>query len=166
LYIGHGIYRAGTNEAWKNNNQIPDQINLLRSFATTQGSVHYNSSTFAKNPNGWNDSLQNNYYKYPALVPPMPWLDGNAPDAPTIQKKNVSSFVVNYNGKEKIKSFGLFSCASGVKANVKNAQLVKIIVATKTAVVDMSSVAHKKDEKLFIGSIDLNNNVSALVELN
>jgi len=138
----------------------------LRSFATTQGSVHYNSSTFAKNPNGWNDSLQNNYYKYPALVPPMPWLDGNAPDAPTIQKKNVTSFVVNYNGKEKIKSFGLFSCASGVKANVKNAQLVKIIVATKTAVVDMSSVAHKKDEKLFIGSIDLNNNVSALVELN
>ena len=96
----------------------------------------------------------------------MSWLDGNAPDAPTIQKKNVSNFVINYNGKEKIKSFGLFSCASGVKANAKNAQLVKIIVTTKTAIVDISSIAHKKDEKLFIGSIDLNNNVSTLVELN
>ena len=166
LYIGHGIYRGGTNEAWKDNNQIPDQINLLRSFKTTQGSVFYNSSTFAKNPNGWNDSLQNNYYKYPALVPPMPWLDDIAPDAPTIQKKNASTYVVNYNGKEKIKSFGIFSCASGIKANAKNAQLVKIMVAAKTCTVDASTIAHKKDEKLFIGSVDLNNNVSGLVELN
>jgi uncharacterized lipoprotein YddW (UPF0748 family) len=166
LYIGHGIYRAGTNDAWKSTSQIPDQINLLRSFATTQGSVFYNSNTFAKNPNGWNDSLQNNHYKYPALVPPMPWLDDVAPDAPTIQKKNGPNFVVNYNGKEKIKSFGIFSCGLGVKANTKNAQLVKLIVATKTAVVDISSITHKKDEKLFIGAIDLNNNVSTLVELN
>ncbi len=166
LYIGHGIYRGGTNDAWKNTNQIPDQLNLLRSFKTTQGSVFYNSSTFAKNPNGWNDSLQNNYYKYPALVPPMPWLDDTAPDAPTIQKKNTFSFVVNYNGKEKIKSFGIFSCATGIKATIKNAQLVKIMVGTKTCTVDISTVLRKKDEKLFVGSIDLNNNVSTLIELN
>ena len=166
LYIGHGIYRGGTNEAWKDNNQIPDQLNLLRSFKTTQGSVFYNSSTFAKNPNGWNDSLQDNYYKYPALVPPMPWLDDTAPDAPSIQKKNASNFVVNYNGKEKIKTFGIFSCATGVKATIKNAQLVKIIVATKTSIVDISTIAHKKEEKIFVGSIDLNNNVSNLIEFN
>jgi len=29
LYIGHGIYRAGTNEAWKNTNQIPDQYKFI-----------------------------------------------------------------------------------------------------------------------------------------
>ena len=165
LYIGHGIYRAGTNDAWKNYNQIPDQINLLRSFKTTQGSVYYNSNTFAKNPNGWNDSLQNNHYKYPALVPPMPWLDDVAPDAPTIQKKSTANFVVNYNGKEKIKSFGIFSCGVGVKANTKNAQLIKLLVATKTAIVDLSSMAQKKNEKLYVASVDLNNNVSGLVEL-
>ena len=68
--------------------------------------------------------------------------------------------------KEKIKSFGIFSCASGIKANAKNAQLVKIMVAAKTCTVDASTIAHKKDEKLFIGAVDLNNNVSGLVELN
>jgi hypothetical protein len=127
--------------------------------------VYYNSNTFAKNPNGWNDSLQNNHYKYPALVPPMPWLDDVAPDAPTIQKKSTANFVVNYNGKEKIKSFGVFSCGVGVKANTKNAQLIKLLVATKTAIVDLSSMAQKKNEKLYVASIDLNNNVSGLVEL-
>ena len=96
----------------------------------------------------------------------MPWLDDTAPDAPTIQKKNAGSFVVNYNGKEKIKSFGVFTCSTGVKANIKNAQLVKIIVATKTSILDIANIAHKKDEKLFVGAVDLNNNVSALVELN
>jgi ribosomal protein S8E len=96
----------------------------------------------------------------------MPWLDDVAPDAPTIQKKNVPNFVVNYNGKEKIKSFGIFSCGLGVKANTKNAQLVKLIVATKTAIIDISNMAQKKNEKFYVASIDLNNNVSTLVELN
>jgi hypothetical protein len=128
--------------------------------------VFYNSSTFAKNPNGWNDSLQNNYFKYPALVPPMPWLDDIAPDAPSIQKKGATNFVVNYNGKEKIKSFGIFSCGVGVKANAKNAQLVKLIIANKTSAIDITSILHKKNEKLYVGSVDLNNNVSGLVELN
>jgi uncharacterized lipoprotein YddW (UPF0748 family) len=166
LYIGHGIYRAGTNDAWKSKDQIPDQINLLRSFKTTQGSVFYNSSTFAKNPNGWNDSLQNNYYKYPALVPPMPWLDDTAPDAPSVQKKGTTNVVVNYTGKEKIKSFGIFSAAAGIKATAKNAQLLQVIIATKSSAIDIASVPHKKNEKLYVGSVDLNNNVSSLVELN
>jgi hypothetical protein len=128
--------------------------------------VFYNSSTFAKNPNGWNDSLQNNYYKYPALVPPMPWLDDIAPDAPSIQKKGATNFVVNYNGKEKIKSFGIFSAGVGTKATAKNAQLVKLLVANKSAIVDISTMTQKKNEKFYVASVDLNNNVSSLVELN
>ena len=43
LYIGHGIYRGGSNEAWKNKNQIPEQIQALRKYATTQGSVYFSS---------------------------------------------------------------------------------------------------------------------------
>jgi hypothetical protein len=36
IYIGHGIYRGGSNDAWKNKNQIPEQIQELRKYATTQ----------------------------------------------------------------------------------------------------------------------------------
>jgi uncharacterized lipoprotein YddW (UPF0748 family) len=75
IYIGHGIYRAGGKEAgWNNPTQLPDQIKLLRRYPNVQGSIYFSSTTFNNNPNGWNDSLQNNYYRSPALIPKMGWL--------------------------------------------------------------------------------------------
>jgi uncharacterized lipoprotein YddW (UPF0748 family) len=77
VYIGHGIYRVSErNDAWKNPNELPNQIKLLRQYPNVQGSIYFSSKSFNRNPNGWNDSLQNNYYKTPALIPPMEWLPG------------------------------------------------------------------------------------------
>lgn len=73
-YIGLGIYRAGTNDAWKDKTQLPRQISLLRSKANINGMIFFSSKSFNNNPNGWNDSLQQNYFKTPAQVPPMDWL--------------------------------------------------------------------------------------------
>jgi uncharacterized lipoprotein YddW (UPF0748 family) len=75
MYIGHGIYRAfENNPPWKIKTQLPRQIQMLRKYPTIQGSVYFSSKTFYRNPNGWNDSLRNNYYKTPALIPDMEWL--------------------------------------------------------------------------------------------
>lgn len=75
VYIGHGIYRANErSKAWKNPNELPNQIKLLRQYPNVQGSIYFSSTTFNNNPNGWNDSLQNNYYRMPALIPRMEWL--------------------------------------------------------------------------------------------
>ena len=74
LYIGHGVYRAGTNDAWKNPDELPSQIKLLRQYPNVHGSIFYTSHSFNKNPNGWNDSLRNNYYKQPAKIPVMEWM--------------------------------------------------------------------------------------------
>lgn len=74
LYIGIGIYRAGTNAAWRNKNELPNQIKLMRSYPEVQGSIYFSSRSFKDNPNGWSDSLRNNYYKEPAPVPEMEWL--------------------------------------------------------------------------------------------
>jgi uncharacterized lipoprotein YddW (UPF0748 family) len=75
IYIGHGIYRADERSAaWKNPNELPNQIKLLRRYPNVQGSIYFSSTSFNRNPNGWNDSLHNNYYKYPASIPVMEWL--------------------------------------------------------------------------------------------
>ena len=75
VYIGHGFYRAlEKNIAWKNPDELPNQIRLLRSYPGIQGSAYYSSHCFYRNPNGWNDSLRNNYYRLPATVPVMDWL--------------------------------------------------------------------------------------------
>jgi uncharacterized lipoprotein YddW (UPF0748 family) len=83
IYIGHGIYRAfEKNAAWKNPDELPDQIKLLRQYPTIQGSIYFSSKSFDSNPNGWNDSLRNNYYRTPALIPPMEWIKEENPDRP------------------------------------------------------------------------------------
>jgi uncharacterized lipoprotein YddW (UPF0748 family) len=74
-YIGLGIYKAGSNAAWKDKTQLPRMIQALRSTPNIQGAIYFSSKTFERNPNGWSDSLRDNYYKKPALLPPMNWID-------------------------------------------------------------------------------------------
>lgn len=86
MYIGHGIYRAKEPKsyAWHKKDELPKQIQRLREYPEIHGSVYFSSKTFASNPNGWNDSLRNNYYKYPAIAPPMPWIDNEKPARPAV----------------------------------------------------------------------------------
>ena len=87
IYIGHGIYRADEKSAaWKNPGELPNQIKLLRRYPNIQGSIYFSSKSFNRNPNGWNDSLRDNYYKYPALLPPMRWIDNEKPWAPIVER--------------------------------------------------------------------------------
>ena len=103
LFIGQGIYRAGESRspAWKSPLELPNQIKKLREYRQIQGSVFFSSKTFYKNPNGWNDSLKNNYYKFPAIIPPMAWIDSVKPSAP-----NFSSFkILNNNHSPQLCTF-------------------------------------------------------------
>jgi uncharacterized lipoprotein YddW (UPF0748 family) len=68
-YIGLGIYRAGSNAAWKDLTQIPRMIDALRNTPNIQGMIFFSSKTFDKNPNGWSDTLRLNYFKEPAKTP-------------------------------------------------------------------------------------------------
>ena len=70
-YIGLGIYRAGSNAAWKDKTQLPRQIEKLRNTPNINGMIFFSSKTFEKNPNGWNDSLRLNYFREPAALPKM-----------------------------------------------------------------------------------------------
>jgi uncharacterized lipoprotein YddW (UPF0748 family) len=86
VYIGHAVAKAGTNDAWRNPHELPDEISLLRENKNVQGSIFFSAHDLLKNPNGWEDSLQNNYYKIPALIPPMSWIDSIAPQNPEITR--------------------------------------------------------------------------------
>lgn len=165
LYVGHGFYRAGTNAAWRNPNEIPQQIAALRNYNTTQGSVYFNSKVFEKNPNGWNDSLRNNYYYYPALVPPMPWIDDAVPESPAVSKLSNGQIRLLYKGVEKIKAFGVFTLDAGLPVKFANAQLVQLVVTDRSINIDLSKVPDAQGKRICVASIDRNNNVSPLIEL-
>ena len=105
IYIGHGIYKSNEkNPKWKNPNEIPNQIKLTRRYPTVQGSIYYSSIIFNRNPMGWNDSLQNNYYKHPALLPPMKWIDAEKPMAPIVEKLLINDTTVQLTVKPDAKN--------------------------------------------------------------
>lgn len=87
LYIGLGIFRAGSNPAWRDPTLLPRQIQAYRSEPEVQGAIYFSSSNFASNPYGWSDSLRLNYYNYPALIPPMSWIDSVKPHEPMIRNE-------------------------------------------------------------------------------
>jgi uncharacterized lipoprotein YddW (UPF0748 family) len=96
VYIGHGIYRGVSRETpgWAHPTQIPDQVRLIRRYPNVQGSIYYNSSSFDRNPQGWNDSLSRNYYRYPALLPPMRWIDNEKPWPPIVERNIVQDSMI------------------------------------------------------------------------
>ena len=81
--------------SWKNPSELPNQIKLVRRYPNVQGSIFYSSRSFNQNPNGWNDSLQSNYYKYPALLPPMRWIDNEKPWAPIVERSVTNDSIIN-----------------------------------------------------------------------
>lgn len=81
-YVGLGIYRAGENTAWRNPKLIPEQIESTRDFENIQGQIYFSSTSFDRNPYGWNDVLRNNHYKEKVSVPDMMWL----PKKPLVAK--------------------------------------------------------------------------------
>jgi uncharacterized lipoprotein YddW (UPF0748 family) len=90
-YIGLGIYRAGSNAAWKDKTQLPRMIQALRNTPNIQGAIYFSSKSFESNPNGWSDSLRNHYYKYPALVPSMDWMPAVTVNPPQFKLINTVS---------------------------------------------------------------------------
>lgn len=104
IVVGHALYRAGLSTAWRNPKELPDEIDLVRETPNVYGSAYFSSSDFYRNANGWNDSLRNHYYKYPALMPPMSWIDTIAPETPVIlsasDQNTVAGNILKINAAE------------------------------------------------------------------
>jgi hypothetical protein len=66
---------------WNSRTEIPNQVRFLREKGAL-GSVFFSSRSLKKNAHGLTDSLRNEFYRYPALIPTMPWIDNVPPSLP------------------------------------------------------------------------------------
>lgn len=85
VYVGHALYKVtddNYDNNWKDPSQIPEQIQLLRTFPEIKGSAYFRTAYLERNVRGVLDSLSQKYYAYPALIPPMTWKDGTPPQSP------------------------------------------------------------------------------------
>ena len=75
IYIGHGVYRAvdKPTTAWRNPNELPNQIKMLREDPNIQGSVFYSSTNLLHNPIAWAELMQVSYNNFLSNCRPSHW---------------------------------------------------------------------------------------------
>lgn len=92
LYIGQGAFRINRStprdRAWNDPNEMSTQLTYNRQFSQVHGSIFFSSRSLTDNLNGVRDTLLTHFYRYPALIPPMPWKDPEPPLAPKDLKAN------------------------------------------------------------------------------
>lgn len=74
LYIGIGSYKvkSDSDRKWHIPGEIPNQIDLTRSFPNIQGNAYFSAKSFVINNLDVSTLLENNQYKYPAIPLPVP----------------------------------------------------------------------------------------------
>jgi uncharacterized lipoprotein YddW (UPF0748 family) len=87
LYIGQGAYRmmesTKSDTTWRSPRELPRQVRLNRSYPQDiSGSVFFSAKSVLVNPLKTTDSLRQNLFRYPALLPTMPWKDAVPPRSP------------------------------------------------------------------------------------
>lgn len=105
LYVGHAIYRVGSERedgAWMNPEELPEQIKISRALPNVLGGAYFSSKSFFQNKLGITDRLRGDFYRTPALVPTMPWLDSIAPATPTelMVKNDPSGVFVSWSNTD------------------------------------------------------------------
>jgi hypothetical protein len=84
IYVGHGVYLMAQASApvWASASEFMAQVNLCRTTGNACGNIWFRAGTLMANPGGLCDGLCSKLYNYPAMPPPMPWLDSIPPNRP------------------------------------------------------------------------------------
>lgn len=141
LYVGHALYKVtddNYDDNWKNPAEIPKQIQLLRDFPEVKGSVYFRTAYLERNVRGVLDSLSQKYYAYPALVPPMKWKDGIAPQSPEeleVEKfEDKTQLRWQESPDSDLKYFVVYRFEQGEEINIENP--TKILGTSSEAIFD------------------------------
>jgi uncharacterized lipoprotein YddW (UPF0748 family) len=83
IWVGNYTSRVmGEGANWPASEML-DQIRLTRADSGASGNLHFTMNVFLQNRDSLNDKLITGPYAVPALVPPSPWLESKAPEAPS-----------------------------------------------------------------------------------
>lgn len=80
LYIGLFSSRFQSRQFITKGFEIGNQIEMNRRFSNVRGEVHFSAKSIYENQGGLLDSLKYKFYKYPALLPTMKWIDSIPPN--------------------------------------------------------------------------------------
>jgi uncharacterized lipoprotein YddW (UPF0748 family) len=141
IYVGQGAYRIGADANW-NAGEMPRQLTLNRQNPTTiQGSIFFRTGNLTQNVLGIKDSLMQNFYRKPALLPTMSWKTKTTLPAPT--NVNVSQNTegvrltwtrpsVGTTELSKIRGYVIYRFLDNEVTDVSKADAIQFITPTDT----------------------------------
>ncbi|SDM03794.1 Uncharacterized lipoprotein YddW, UPF0748 family [Daejeonella rubra] len=154
VYIGEAPFLADrSTEGWKDKSQLSNQVRYQRENSNVQGSIYFSSKSVTNNLGGFRDSLRNDLYQHPALVPAMSWLDSIPPNKPSglnVQKQS-GQILLNWNAPDKAAddemNYGyiIYRFIKGRKINLNNPEnILKIQFDSSASFSDKTAVRKKK----------------------
>lgn len=126
IYIGNSTYkiRTDSDKRWNNPNEIPDQINVTRSYKNIQGNAFFSAKGFVNKNQDVAKLLLKNQYKYPALPPVVPNSKRTVIDTPTVNAFTkdtlASNYTINYPANSKVRYIMVYRAKSASKIDVNN----------------------------------------------
>ncbi len=169
MYIGHSVYKLEANSTipeWKDPEQLVKQIQVIRQNPLLGGSAFYSSVHFKRNLFGFDQSLRDKLYKFPALVPPMPWIDNKAPESPTHFKKRGHKLkwksVEPENEMDKPANYVVYLNPVGRQFDVRNPENIFTITKHKSIVFKPNSRKLQRKYEIRISAVDRLHNESEI----
>ncbi len=169
MYIGQAVYKLEGNstiQEWKDPNQLVKQIQIIRQIPELGGSAFYSSVHFKRDLLGFDQSLRDKLYKYPALIPPMPWIDNKAPLPPIHFRKRGHKLKWKPVGAEaemdKTVNYLVYLNPVGQMFNPKNPENIFTITNHKSIVFKPNSRKLQRKYEIRISALDRLHNESEI----
>ncbi len=172
MYIGQAVYKleaTATIPEWKDPDQLVKQIQIIRQIPRLGGSAFYSSVHFKRDLFGFDQSLRNKLYKFPALVPQMPWIDKTAPEPPIHFKKRGHKLkwksVVAQNEMDKTSGYLVYLNPVGQQFDAKKPENIFTITKNKSIVFKPNSRKLQRKYEIRISALDRLQNESEISKM-
>jgi uncharacterized lipoprotein YddW (UPF0748 family) len=154
IYIGNGTYKINTDsdKKWNNPYEIPNQIDITRTYKNIQGNAFFSAKSFVKKNQNVAQLLLENQYKYPALPYAVPNSKKTLIDCPSvnsISKDSInSSCTIKYPSNCQVRYVMVYRAKKSFKIDVNNpSQIIdKITLAEKCDTFNVTIPVKKEDE--------------------
>lgn len=154
IYIGNGTYKvyADSDKKWNNPNEIPNQINITRTYKNVDGNAFFSAKSFINKNRDVAQLLIDNQYKYPALPNVVPNSKKKVMDIPMVNNifydTTKSSFTIKYPLNSKVRYIMVYRAKKSNTLDINNpSQIIeKINFPEKSESILVNLVCKNSDE--------------------
>ncbi|TAF65139.1 MAG: hypothetical protein EAZ55_09290 [Cytophagales bacterium] len=167
LYIGLAYYKIGensqqnTNDKEWNTSVLPMQMHFNRSNKAVKGHIFYSTKDFAQNRYGITDTLRNDFFAYPALLPTMEWKDNIPPLKPQKANSLISNEKITLTwhspppakDKQKAYKYVIYRFKNNEKVDLENPKYI-LSIQKDTVFVDKIPIQNRQRYTYYITALD------------